>query len=69
VIWRIVRDALWDGHERKRLYDEALDFMKLRAERWKVARHGVGLEKKAVVAVPPLPTGPSAEAASESQGA
>ena len=29
VAWRIVRDALWDGHERKRLYHEAVDFMKL----------------------------------------
>src|SRR5579885_1927615 len=33
VAWRIVRDALWDGHERKRLYHEAVDFLKLRADR------------------------------------
>jgi hypothetical protein len=50
VAWRIVRDALWDGHERKRLYHEAVDFMKLRADRKKVARRGI--EKKAVVTVP-----------------
>src|SRR5579864_5471539 len=40
VAWRIVRDALWDGHERKRLYHEAVDFLKLRADRQKVARKG-----------------------------
>ena len=51
VAWRIVRDALWDGHERKRLYHEAVDFLKLRADRQKVARKG-GVAKKAMVAVP-----------------
>jgi hopanoid biosynthesis associated radical SAM protein HpnJ len=25
VVWRIVRDALWDAHERQRLYSEAVD--------------------------------------------
>jgi hypothetical protein len=45
-----VREALWDGHERKRLYHEAVDFMKLRADRKKVVRGGV--EKKALVSVP-----------------
>src|SRR6202050_4872788 len=38
VAWRIVRDALWDSHERKRLYHEARDFLKLRADRKKVVR-------------------------------
>ena len=38
VVWRIVRDALWDAHERKRLYEEAVSFLRLRAERWKWAR-------------------------------
>ena len=42
VAWRIVRDALWDGHERKRLFHEAVDFLKLRADRKKVAREGRG---------------------------
>jgi radical SAM superfamily enzyme YgiQ (UPF0313 family) len=55
VAWRIVREALWDGHERKRLFHEAVDFLKLRADRKKVARGGVA--KRAVVAVPPIDTG------------
>ena len=38
VVWRIVRDALWDSHERRRLYAEAIDFLRLRAERWRYAR-------------------------------
>ena len=38
VVWRIVRKALWDGGERKRLYHEAVEFLRLRAERWKYAR-------------------------------
>jgi radical SAM superfamily enzyme YgiQ (UPF0313 family) len=61
VAWRIVRDALWDSHERKRLYHEAVSFMKLRHDRIKVAKKGV--QKKAMVQVPPMPQ------AGESQGA
>jgi hopanoid biosynthesis associated radical SAM protein HpnJ len=38
VVWRIVRKALWDAHERKRLYHEAVEFLRLRSERWKYAR-------------------------------
>ena len=38
VAWRIVRKAAWDAHERKRLYHEAVEFLRLRAERWKYAR-------------------------------
>jgi radical SAM superfamily enzyme YgiQ (UPF0313 family) len=38
VIWRIVRKAAWNAHERKRLYHEAVEFLRLRAERWKYAR-------------------------------
>jgi radical SAM superfamily enzyme YgiQ (UPF0313 family) len=38
VVWRIVRDALWDGHERKRLYHEAVEYLHVRSERWKYAR-------------------------------
>lgn len=38
VAWRIVRDALWDAHERKRLYHEAVEFLRLRAERWNWVR-------------------------------
>ncbi len=39
VVWRIVRKALWDGDERKRLYHEAVEFLRLRAERWRYARN------------------------------
>jgi hopanoid biosynthesis associated radical SAM protein HpnJ len=38
VVWRIVRKALWDSHERKRLYHEAVEFLRLRSERWRYAR-------------------------------
>jgi hopanoid biosynthesis associated radical SAM protein HpnJ len=40
VVWRIVRKALWDSHERKRLYEEAVEYLRIRAERWRYARHG-----------------------------
>ncbi len=66
VAWRIVRDALWDSHERKRLYHEAVDFMKLRHDRWKVARKGV--QKKVLVDVPVEPRA-TVEVASESHSA
>src|SRR5438445_3642542 len=46
-----LHDALpiWDAHERKRLYHEAVAFLRLRAERLKYA--GKGLEKKPVAGV------------------
>jgi hopanoid biosynthesis associated radical SAM protein HpnJ len=37
VVWRIVRDALWDGDERRRLAHEAVEFLRLRADRRKFA--------------------------------
>jgi len=40
VVWRFVKDALWDGNERKRLYEEAVSFLRLRTERLKYAREG-----------------------------
>jgi hypothetical protein len=40
VIWRIVRKAVWDAHERKRLYHEAVEYLRVRTERWKYARTG-----------------------------
>jgi hopanoid biosynthesis associated radical SAM protein HpnJ len=40
VVWRIVRKALWDAHERKRLYDEAVEYLRIRAERWRYVRKG-----------------------------
>jgi hopanoid biosynthesis associated radical SAM protein HpnJ len=42
IVWRILRDALWDSHERARLYHEAVSFLRLRAERWKYAQQRVG---------------------------
>jgi radical SAM superfamily enzyme YgiQ (UPF0313 family) len=56
VAWRIVREALWDSHERKRLYHEATSFLKLRAERLKWVRQG-GDEPKTMVSVPGAASG------------
>jgi radical SAM superfamily enzyme YgiQ (UPF0313 family) len=42
VVWRIVREALWDSHERKRLYDEAVSYMRTRASRSKYAQNTNG---------------------------
>jgi len=50
-----VKEALWDGHERKRLYHEATEFLKLRAERLKWAREG-GDGSKPLVAVSQAPS-------------
>jgi hypothetical protein len=46
-----VREALWDSHERKRLYHEATSFLKLRSERWKWVRQGGDIDKP-MIAVP-----------------
>jgi hopanoid biosynthesis associated radical SAM protein HpnJ len=64
VAWRIVREALWDSHERKRLFHEAWDFMKLRHDRIKVAKKGVQQKAMVQVKVPAISQG-----AGESQGA
>jgi radical SAM superfamily enzyme YgiQ (UPF0313 family) len=40
VAWRIVRKAAWDAHERKRLWKEAVEYLRLRSERWRYARKG-----------------------------
>ena len=50
VAWRIVRKAAWDAHERKRLYHEAVEFLRLRTERRKYARKGAS--RTPAVAVP-----------------
>jgi radical SAM superfamily enzyme YgiQ (UPF0313 family) len=42
VVWRIVREALWSGDERKRLTQEAIDFLKVRAGRRKYAQAHAG---------------------------
>jgi len=37
VVWRIVKEALWDSHERKRLYAEARSSWNARdASKWRV---------------------------------
>ena len=38
VAWRIVREALWNREERKRLTQEAIDFLRVRAGRRKYAQ-------------------------------
>src|SRR5277367_2913478 len=55
VVWRIVKEALWDSHERKRLYHEATAFLKLRSERWKWVRQG-GDVQKTMISVPETPS-------------
>ena len=35
VAWRIVRKAVFDGYERKRLFKEAREYMSLRSKRKK----------------------------------
>jgi hypothetical protein len=47
VIWRIVRTALWNSHERKRLYSEAVDYLRLRSERWEYVRSAATQERAA----------------------
>lgn len=68
VAWRIVREALWDAHERKRLYHEAVSFLKLRAERWRYAKNGHAPAKQPPT-VGSIPTPTSAEFPTETQGA
>ena len=41
VAWRIVRNACGSSDERKRLYHEAVEFLRLRAERLKYVRSGL----------------------------
>ncbi|HXT86734.1 MAG TPA: hopanoid biosynthesis associated radical SAM protein HpnJ [Verrucomicrobiae bacterium] len=68
VAWRIVREALWDAHERKRLYHEAVSFLKLRSERWRYAKNGHAPTKQPP-SVGSIPTATSAELPTETQGA
>jgi radical SAM superfamily enzyme YgiQ (UPF0313 family) len=51
VAWRIVREALWDSHERKRLFYEAVEFLRSRAEWKRKSREGIGAAQP-IVAVP-----------------
>jgi radical SAM superfamily enzyme YgiQ (UPF0313 family) len=50
VAWRFVRERLWDADSRRILYHEAVDFLRLRAQRRKLARKG--MKETTVVAVP-----------------
>jgi hypothetical protein len=50
VVWRLVKDALWSADERKRLYQEAVSFLRLRAERLQYVRQGAG--PRPMVSVP-----------------
>jgi hopanoid biosynthesis associated radical SAM protein HpnJ len=47
--WRIVRKSIFDGHERKRLYKEAKDYLRLRAKRKKY----VADQRAGVLDIPP----------------
>src|SRR5215471_18061097 len=38
IVWRIVREALWDSNERKRLFEEAVEYLRVRSARSKYAR-------------------------------
>jgi len=71
VAWRIVREALWDAHERKRLFHEAVSFLRLRAERLKYAKSGKGPVKQPPpsISATPVVSHPSAEFPTETQGA
>jgi hopanoid biosynthesis associated radical SAM protein HpnJ len=60
VVWRIVRNALRNSDERKRLYREAVEFLRLRAERWKYVRSGLRrLSKTAEAAAEPAANPPA----------
>jgi len=67
VAWRIVRESLWDSHERKRLFHEAVDFLKLRHDRRKIAKKGV--QKRVLVEAPPVEPRPPVGVPSETQNA
>lgn len=55
VAWRILRKSLWDSHERKRLYHEAVEFLRVRSERKKWTLRAP--EKRIVVNVPASDSG------------
>ncbi|HVB35127.1 MAG TPA: hopanoid biosynthesis associated radical SAM protein HpnJ [Patescibacteria group bacterium] len=71
VVWRILRKALWDSHERKRLYNEAVSFMRLRSERLRWARKMVdsGPPRSTLITVPEIKSAAPVRVESESQSA
>jgi len=58
VAWRIVRKALWDAHERKRLYKEAVEYLRLRSERWRYARKASSSNSEVILPNTKTVTGP-----------
>ncbi len=64
IVWRIVKEALWDSNERKRLYHEAVEFLRSRQEWRKQARTGIGTSKRTMVAVPAAANSDGANASS-----
>jgi hopanoid biosynthesis associated radical SAM protein HpnJ len=58
AIYRILKKAVFNGEERRRLYKEAKAFMKLRAERNRYVRRQ---RQETIVAAPTAPAGEAAE--------
>jgi hopanoid biosynthesis associated radical SAM protein HpnJ len=58
VIWRIVKKALWDSHERKRLIAEGAEFLRTRREWKQKVKQGLGTPRP-VVPVPDISTSAS----------
>jgi hopanoid biosynthesis associated radical SAM protein HpnJ len=67
VAWRFVRERLWNAEDRRILYHEAVDFLRLRAQRRKMARKGI--DKKKIVAVPSLEPATSSATGNEAHRA
>ncbi|HEV2388872.1 MAG TPA: hopanoid biosynthesis associated radical SAM protein HpnJ [Candidatus Acidoferrales bacterium] len=67
VVWRILRNALWDANDRKRLLHEALSFMRLRAERLRWARKSIdaGPPRSTLITVPEIKAAPRVQVESE----
>jgi len=65
IIWRIVRKALWDSNERKRLIAEGMDFLRTRREWKQKVKKGIDTPKPAMVAVPAAVDHSSGSAASD----
>jgi len=61
IVWRILREALWDAQERKRIYHEAREFLRLRAERWKYAHGSAGARKSPPSAAMQAASGPATQ--------
>jgi radical SAM superfamily enzyme YgiQ (UPF0313 family) len=61
VAWRIVRKALWNAHERKRLYEEAVAYLRLRSERWRWVRKGSSAHPMVTLQTPKAGAGTAAQ--------